>query len=678
MKSMIDYLIYYKEKIPEKDAIIDRNEKYTYAQLVEKVEVVASYLYNNGIRRGERVLLRAVGRTQYVICFLALQYLGAISIPVDRMTNQENLLNIIKKAKAKFFLSSTKKEYPGIITICYEDLFAKAHELNNCNLLDIQKVEDTDTCEIIFTTGTTGTPKGAMHNRKAIITNTWNTINGIGMKESDIVLLSLPLSHSFGLRVMRAGLVLGATLILQEGSSFAKETVRNINKYSCTGLACVASSMKIMIEELGESVAAESFGSLRYIEFSAGAVEKNFREFLVKLLPNTEIHNTWGCTEAGGCFFINISNETNKMGSMGKAIDTVQVKILDYEGMEIVRTGANASGKLAIKGEMLMSGYCEEENLEENTLKNGWLITNDIVWKDKDGYFYILGRCDDIINTGGEKVAPQEIENIAMEIQGIDECACLGVEDIHGHMGEIPILFVHKGKKCVASWKKELTDLLNLRLAKHKVPKEIIEIEYLPRNTMGKIDRKELKKIWNKSLKKPPLNVVFENILSRRSIRHFSDQDVERHIVEQLVECGKNAPSGKNLHTRRFTVLYTRKQVEKFKDVVYRTAKANDIAVNGFYNPKVLILVSDDRRNKDGIQDVSCAVENIMLAATSLGMGSVWINVLMDLCDDEDIRKCLQEYGIPEKHWVWATIVLGWPANKETFIERKDDIVTFF
>ena len=675
---MIDYLMDHQEKMPEKEAIIDRNIKYTYAQLVEKVEVIASYLYYRGIRSGERVLIRAVGRTEYVICFLAIQYLGAVSIPVDRMTNQDNLLNMIRKTKAKLFLNSTKKEYPGINSICYADLFVKAQELHNFKIPDIQKTEDTDICEIIFTTGTTGAPKGAMHNRKAIITNTWNTINGIGMKENDIVLLSLPLSHSFGLRVMRAGLVLGATLIVQEGASFAKETVKNISRYSCTGLACVASSMKIMIEELGESVAAESFGSLRYIEFSAGAVEKKFREFLVKLLPNTEIHNTWGCTEAGGCFFINLSSETEKMESMGRALDTVQAKIVDYEGAEIVQTGPYASGKLAIKGEMLMSGYCGEERLEEDLLKNDWMITNDIVWKDNDEYFYMLGRCDDIINIGGEKVAPQEIENVAMEIQGIAECACLGVEDIYGHMGEIPILFVRKEKKCVATWKKEMTELLNLRLAQHKVPKEIVEIEYLPRNTMGKIDRKELKKVWNKSFGKTPINVVVENIMSRRSIRKFSDQGVEKHIVEQLIECGKSAPSGKNLHTRRFTVLYTRKQVEKFKKVVYKTAKANDIPVNGLYNPKVLILVSDDRRNKDGIQDVSCAVENIMLAATSLGLGSVWINVLMDLCDEENIRQCLYEYGIPEKHWVWATIALGWPANNGTFTERKEDIVTFF
>jgi long-chain acyl-CoA synthetase len=543
-----------------------------------------------------------------------------------------------------------------------------------------QEVEEDTICEIIFTTGTTGNPKGAMHSENGIISNTWNTIHGIGMKSNDIVLLSLPLSHSFGLRVMRACILLGTTIVLQNGSSFSKETCKNIIKYSCTGFACVTASMKMMIEQLGESVAADVFGKLRYIEFSAGAVESNYRKYLVELLPNTEIHNTWGSTESGGCFFLNVSKQINKIESMGKPRDLVQTKILHYDGYTANdQTSPHACGILSIRGDMLMTGYWGDPLLTENAMKDGWLITNDLVWKDKDGFFYMLGRVDDMINVGGEKVSPVEIEEILLESPEIKECACIGVQDTKGNLGEVPILFICREKKCNdINWKKQILCTLTLRLDQYKIPTDIIEMELLPRNKMGKIDRNEIRKSWKKLNVESSQNPVLSNIFKRKSIRNFTDKEVSSEIIDLLLACGKSAPSGRNLHTRRFTVIYSKEEIEAFKNVIYQAAQRSNITVNGFYNPKVIIFVSDDRRNKDGIQDVSCAVENIMLAATSIGLGSVWLNMLMDLCDEENIREYLTKYDIPTKHWVWATVAIGWPTNDVIFSTRKEDTVKYF
>lgn len=222
----------------------------------------------------------------------------------------------------------------------------------------------------------------------------------------------------------------------------------------------------------------------------------------------------------------------------------------------------------------------------------------------------MLGRVDDIINVGGEKVSPIEIENISCTYGNIQECACIRGIDKKGNYDEIPVLFVvpvHAEFN-----EREFLSFLSERVEQYKLPKEIMYIDKLPRNTM---------------------------------------------------------------QTWKFTVITSKAEIASLKETIPLVAKRKGIYFYGFNNPDALILVSNDTRNQYGIQDSSCAIQNIMLSAHSLGIGSVWINALMKICNEPEIREKLNSYKIPADHNVWGMVALGYPANHPSPLAKRVDVV---
>ena len=142
----------------------------------------------------------------------------------------------------------------------------------------------------------------------------------------------------------------------------------------------------------------EVFGKLRFIEFSAGAVPVNIRKQLTQLLPGVDIHNTWGSSETGGSIFIDFSRTPAKVEALGRPRDDSQAGIYDEKtGSMLTGTGRDNTGRLALRGDMVMQGYWNDTEKTNAAFNDGWLLTNDLVWRDDDGYYYMIGRGDDII-----------------------------------------------------------------------------------------------------------------------------------------------------------------------------------------------------------------------------------------------------------------------------------------
>ena len=168
-------------------------------------------------------------------------------------------------------------------------------------------------------------------------------------------------------------------------------------------------------------------------------------------------------------------------------------------------------------------------------------------------------------------------------------------------------------------------------------------------------------------------NEVMKTILERRSVRAFTEQEIPREMLETVLQAGLWAPTGKNAQSWRFTVLHTPERIGELSAAL-EAAGANSAA---FRSKKVLILLSNDRDNDDGAQDCSCAAENMMLAACSLGLGSVWLNALMRMGDAPQVRAALRNFGIPDEHKVWASIALGYPAANPAAPPRKQDVIAW-
>lgn len=675
--TLVNQIIQLSNSQPDKLAAALKKEQLTYQQLAERMMHIGTALQEMGVKKGDRVLFTALSKPEMVAAYLGIQYCGAVAVFVDKNSTAENAAAIYEDAEAVLFLTDRPmKEYAEKCRLfSLKAIYQKAAE-NEGKAIDYVMPSENEMAELLFTTGTTGKPKGVILTYKAVYNILSNTIQGIGIREDEKILLPLPLNHSFALRVLRATLYRGATVVLQNGFAFAKEIENNQTAFSCTALAAVPASMEILRGQMQDRF-QEILGKFRYIEIGAGSLTIEQRKRLTKQLPNTTIYNTWGSSETGGALFTNVNEvvkEDAKVGTIGKPLDCVKVKVLDETGKELA-SDKDHPGRMALKGDMQMAGYWHREELTAETLQDGWLLTSDMVYTDEDGYVYMLGRIDDIINVGGEKVSPVEVENLAGLYEHVRECACIGVADPEGMLGQVPVLFV-------AARDNEYTEagiqtFLAERTERYKLPAYYMLVDELPRNRMQKIDRKALHSLWENRGEKDLMNPVMQALLTRRSIRKFTDKPIPREILEMILKAGYYAPTGHNMQTWRFTVLTDREQIAQLKEAVVITAKQNKVYCYGFENPSCIILVSNDNRNPDGCQDASCAAENIFLAAHSYGIGTTWLNPLMTLRNCEPVKSLLDSYGIPAGHTVWCMAALGYPAAEGTLLAKKKDVIYF-
>ena len=490
---------------PKKPAVLFKKVSLNYKELADQVIRCGTFLSGLGIQRKDRVLFTALSKPETVVIYLGIQYAGGIAVALDKNASAENAWQIYSDTEASLFVTDRPcGEYMDQMRVfslrelyaaCVEDLQTPAAD-PLCHLLPYRYPDKEDIAEMIFTTGTTGKPKGVMLSYRAVYQISKNTIDGIGILPEDRVLVPLPLNHSLALRELRGALWQGATVVLQNGFAFAKDLEKNITELGCTGMVTVPASLELVRSQMQDQFAA-IIGRLRYMEVGAGSLSVRQRKEFSALLPDTDLNNTWGSSETGGALFTkvhDVAKDPVKIAAIGKPIPGVVIKMLDAEGNALSQTDHEHPGRLSLKGEMVMSGYWNREEATKDALREGWLVTNDLVYSDTDGYVYMLGRADDIINVGGEKVSPIEVENQAGEFPAIRECACIGVPDPKETLGQIPVLFLVKGDGFSLE---ELKKYLNSHMERFKIPQEFIEVEALPRNRMKKLDRKSMRGIWD-------------------------------------------------------------------------------------------------------------------------------------------------------------------------------------
>ncbi|MBQ2305228.1 MAG: acyl--CoA ligase [Firmicutes bacterium] len=485
------------EQHPHKLAIAFKSERLSYAELRQRVLRGARILTDLGVKRGDRVMFSAVSKPEMAVTYLAIQYVGAAAVFADKAGTPENLAFIYEDTGAVLLITDKNmKEFAdGCNTYSLKTFYEGTQEdPADGQIPEYMFPEGTDLADMIYTSGTTGRPKGVMLSYRAVFNILMNTWEGVGMREDDRVLIPLPLHHSFALREMRAALYHGATVILQNGFTFAKEIENNIAEFGCTGIILVPATVGTVEKQMQERF-PEIMRSFRYIEVGAGSLSIAQKLRLSSELPDTRIVNTWGSSETGGAIFLDVhrvAGDPDKISSIGVPVTNVEVKTLDSEGRDLV-SSREVPGRMALKGGMEMSGYWHRPELNEETFRDGWLLTSDMVYIE-DGYVFMLGRIDDIINVGGEKVSPVEVENIASQFEDMDECACVGVPDKEGILGSVPVLFVVEKRSFED---KDLTRFLSGRMEKYKLPAHYVRIPELPRNAMKKVNRRALREIWD-------------------------------------------------------------------------------------------------------------------------------------------------------------------------------------
>lgn len=476
---LIEEILYQHSKvIPEKIAIISGEVTVSYGELWDRIKQSAAFFISTGLQKGDRVVISADKNIDFIYTYFGAHLCGLICVPVDPETNPARLKRIIDCSTPSLVIGELKNgsQYQVLPFAKIEP--GKEHEVTFPG--------ETDIADLLFTTGTTGLPKGVMLSflNQFAAANSINTF--IGNTPEDIELLALPVSHSFGLGRLRCVLAKGATLVLLGSFASMKKFFGEIERCKVTGFGMVPASWAYIVKMSGDRIARYAL-QLRYIEIGSAFMPKSEKERLMTLLPHTRICMHYGLTEASRSAFINFHQDVEFLDSVGKPSPGTRFLIFNEKGQPLQ---AMQEGELCIKGDHVCAGYwgIPEDSFKED-FNNGYFKTGDWGYMDQSGYIYLKSRKKEIINVGGKKVSPIEVEEALNSIPGIEESACIGVHD--DVLGEVVKAFI-VGSLSPADneWiKKEMMSLVE----NYKVPVYMEHVDVIPKTTSGKIQRLLLK-----------------------------------------------------------------------------------------------------------------------------------------------------------------------------------------
>ena len=469
-------------KYPNKLAIAASDGELTYQELWDYAIKFSQYINSLQIPKNMPIVIQGMQNSAFIIVLLSVLLHEGIIVPISKDITDDSLNDIISKTQACYvFNQTTLKDFTlkGIQTLL--QISAPPPLTINHTIIE-ENISD-----ILFTTGTTGTPEGIIHTHKSHYATVENILHCLNMQKNNITLITSPLNHSFGLRRLYANLVNGSSIIILENIFPIDNFFKLINKYNINSIVMNPSTISIILT-VARTNLSKYAKQITYIEFTGSILKQNIIETLIEVLPNTCIYNMYGSTEAGVMLGCNISKYKNKINSIGTPNINSHIIILDKNNKEVTGFGKEHAGYLSIRSPIIMKGYLNNEEKTKEALKDNLYITKDIVYKDEDNFYYFIARESDIINIGGLKIAPEEIEDIVNLYSGVIESACIGKKDEIA--GEFPVLFIVKNNFYTSS---DFNNYIKNKMEKHKHPKEIYFIKEIPRTFNGKISRKILR-----------------------------------------------------------------------------------------------------------------------------------------------------------------------------------------
>lgn len=459
---------------PEKPALIFDDETLSYKKLDELVSSLSTSLSN--LKKGSIVSTFLENSVDYVISYLGILNAGMIAHLIPTNLSDDKIIQQLDNTNPDLIISSNSL-IDKIQNIEYDCKKVIVTELiRNENILNDHESAENDTAYLIYTSGTTGEPKGVPITHANIDFTTGNIINELGYNSSDINILPLPLSHSFGLGCLHASLSVGSTLVLLKNATNTMDILKSIKKNNATTLAAVPLTLNKILKE-HEDVCSGHLGNLRLIMTNTTSIPvdtvKNYRT----ILKNGKLATYYGLTEASRSTFM-VFDQLGKEESVGKPPDGITIRIKNESENEL------DVGEILIHGNNVIKNYWKNE--PEDKIIDGWLHTGDIGHKDADGYLYLDGRLDGLINIAGEKVMAEEIEKVVRVLTGVEDIVAVGMKN--EMYGQVIKAFIKKSINSEITKSEILTHCIK-NLEAFKVPREIEFVKDLPRNEFGKIQR---------------------------------------------------------------------------------------------------------------------------------------------------------------------------------------------
>ncbi len=493
------------ERLPEKTALIHGAVRLTYAEIESMASRLAFVLKKEGVERGDRVAVFMDNCVEAVVSLFAALKAGAAFMMINSSKKARNFEFIMNNSRAKVLITQGERvEIIRQVRSPYlKTLIMTGNKDNGVSYLPFEDVLsstktgmpssgciDLDLASIVYTSGSTGVPKGVMLSHLNMVSAAHSITSYLDNREQDIIINVMPLSFDYGLYQILMGFKIGGTVVLEKSFAYPYQVIETMVRERVTGFPGVPTIFTLLLRM--KDIEQHDLRSLRYITNTAAALPVSHIRRLRELFPQAKLYSMYGLTECKRVSFLPPEQLDMRAGSVGKAMPNEEVYIVDAEGN---RVGPGVIGELVVRGANVMLGYWDSPEETNECLKPGnypgerVLYTGDLFRMDEEGYLYFVARKDNIMKCCGEKVSPREIENVLLALDGIEEAVVIGVPD--EILGEA-IKAVVVVKKGAGLTENDILKHCLHHLESNKMPKYVELRKSLPKTENGKINLQEL------------------------------------------------------------------------------------------------------------------------------------------------------------------------------------------
>jgi len=478
-------------------AIQQEDRAVTYAELLDLAQKIAASLRSGGLEPGDRAALILPNGPEFVAAYYGALMAGAVVVPLSSGAKAGEIGVWLADCTPSWVLMhrsdpevvrvvETLQCAPQIVFADQDWSAVYGCQISNPQDCDprIKAQSDTPAC-ILYTSGTTGHPKGVVLTHGNLAENAASIVECLRLTHEDSIVNVLPFCYSYGSSVLHSHLRAGGRIVIEPNFVYPHEVVKTLSTQRTSGFAGVPSTFALLMSRV--NLRDYDLSSLRYVTQAGGAMSPALTRRLCNALPFTEVIIMYGQTEATARLtFLPARRLADKLGSVGVAIPGVKIQIRDEFGGPVP---TNQAGEVWAHGPGTMAGYWRDEVATAAVKQDGWLKTGDVGRLDEEGYLYLVGRRSDMIKVGANRVHPQDIEDVIAELPQVQEVAVVGIDD--EMLGESIKAYVVP-VAATRMTQREVQAHCRTRLANHKIPKIVEFVLALPKTATGKIRRVEL------------------------------------------------------------------------------------------------------------------------------------------------------------------------------------------
>ncbi len=500
-KNVAQYLLSGKD--PSRLALNFLQSPISYGALTAYAGQIAAYLLQCGARHGDRVLLVSENSLFWVSCYLGTLQAGLVAVPIAVNSAAGDLGHILRTTGAKIacvqvsVATAHASVFSGIHLITDRDISPMAAAVSQQSFSSLRSGEPSspgyasvgsdDLAALVFTSGSTGKPRGAMITHSNIVANTESIISYLSLNAQDRMMAVLPFHYCYGASLLHTHLRVGGEVVVDNRFMYPETVLQRMIETKCTGFAGVPSHFQILLRS--SSFKRRRFPDLRHVQQAGGHLAPTFVRELIKFLPGTKIYIMYGQTEATARLsYLPPDVLEDKLGSIGKGMLGVTLRVVDEQGREVQ---SGEVGEIVAEGANVAMGYWQEPKESAVVFRNGLLHTGDLARVDEDGFIYIVDRAKDFLKCRGEKVSCREIEEVLLECGELVEAAVVGIPD--DVLGEAIKAFTVPRKNNIDGLEEHVASFCKARLPLHHLPKQIVVLPSLPKNSAGKVMKAALR-----------------------------------------------------------------------------------------------------------------------------------------------------------------------------------------